>query len=103
MSRAGAPRFTSARLSMPTDTGGETLGERLKRLRTDLSRVRETIARAEGNGASFSLGGRAVTEIAYERARERERELMRDIEALEARLAGSVARPGIAVTVTRAD
>ena len=86
---------------MPTATGGETIGERLTRLRADLVRVRATIARAENNGQSNSMGGAAVTEIAYERALARERELTPQIAALEARLTGSGARPGIAVTVTR--
>lgn len=88
---------------MPTATGAETIGERLRRLRTDLARVRETLARAESNGQSFSLGGTAATEIAYERARARARELQTEIAALEARLAGSVARPGLAILVNRLD
>lgn len=86
---------------MPTDTGGETIGERLKRLRAELSRVRETIARAENNGAANNLGGTAVTEIAYERALGRQRELQAAIEQLEVRLSGSTARPGLAQLHTR--
>jgi hypothetical protein len=85
---------------MPTSTGAETIGERLKRLRTDLARVRETIARAESNGQANALGGTAVTEISYERAQVREQKLNSEIAALEARLAGSVVRAGIAQTKT---
>lgn len=88
---------------MPTPQGGETIGERLKRLRTDLTRVRETMARAETNGQANNLGGVQITEIAYERARARERELMAQISTLEARLAGSSARPGIAQLQTKFD
>lgn len=88
---------------MPTPTGAETIGERLKRLRTDLVRVRETLARAEHNGQANALGGTAITEIAYERARDRERELTAQIGGLEARLAGSRARPGLAVLQTKLD
>lgn len=88
---------------MPTATGAETIGERLKRLRTELSRVRDTLARSEGNGGAFNLGGTQVTEIAYERAQARERELAREIQTLEARLAGSAARPGFAQTATKLD
>lgn len=85
---------------MPTDTGAETISERLSRLRTDLARVRATIARSETNGSDFRLGGTAVTQIAYDRAISRERELSSQISALEARLSGSPARPGFAVTRT---
>jgi hypothetical protein len=73
---------------MPTEYGGETIDERLTRLRTTLTRVRGTIARHENNGAAWTTGGTTVTEISYERARDRERELMRDIRVLEARLGG---------------
>jgi hypothetical protein len=83
---------------MPTETGAETIGERLTRLRTDQARVRATIARHENNGAGFTMGGTTVTEIAYERALDRDRELSREIAGLEGRLAGSTARPGVAVT-----
>jgi hypothetical protein len=86
---------------MPTPTGAETINERLSRLRTELVRVRATIARSENNGGSSNIGGSALTEIAYERAIGRERQLGADIAALEARLSGSAARPGMAVTVTR--
>jgi hypothetical protein len=85
---------------MPTPTGAETINERLSRLRTDLVRVRASIARGENNGASSNIGGAGLTEIAYERLVERERKLGSDIAALEARLAGSAARPGIGVFVT---
>ena len=86
---------------MPTPTGAETINERLTRLRTELVRVRATIARSENNGSASNIGGAGLTEIAYERATERERKIGSDIAALEARLAGSAARPGLAVTVTR--
>lgn len=89
---------------MPTATGAETIGERLTRLRTELSRVRDTLARAEGNGASFAMGGSAgtqVTEISYERALKRRRELEREIGDLERRLAGGTrAAAGFATTKT---
>lgn len=88
---------------MPTDTGGETIAERLKRLRSELTRVRETIARVENNGAANNLGGVAVTEIAYERALGRQRELEQAIGQLEARLGGSSVRPGLAQLHTRFD
>lgn len=83
---------------MPTATGGETITERLTRLRAELARVRLVIERSENNGSSFNLGGTAVTQIAYERALDRERKLTADIATLDARLAGSPARPGLAVT-----
>ncbi len=86
---------------MPTVNGAETIGERLTRLRTDLARVRATIQRQETNGGSFNIGGTAVTQIAYERALQRERELTADIATLVARLSGSASRPGIALTQTR--
>lgn len=86
---------------MPTDTGAETIGERLKRHRAELSRVRETIARAETNGAMNALGGVTVTEIAYERALGRQRDLEASIAGLEARLAGSTVRQGIAILQTK--
>lgn len=88
---------------MPTSTGSETIGERLTRLRTELTRVRLTIERAETNGAAFNIGGTAVTEIAYDRAQGRRRELEREIATLEARLAGSGARPGVAQLQTKFD
>ena len=88
---------------MPTDQGAETISERLTRLRTQIGRVRDTIARHENNGQSFNLTGTAVTEIAYERALARERELAPQIATLEARLAGSRTRPGIAQIATTLD
>lgn len=88
---------------MPTPTGAETIGERLRRLRADLARVRETIARAETNGQANALGGVAITEIAYERAQTREQRLQAEITALEARLAGSRVRPGLAQLKTVLD
>ena len=86
---------------MPTATGGETIDERLTRLRADLARVRQTIARAVANGQGFSIGGTAVSQVAYDRALQRQRELEPQITALEARKAGTGARPGLAVTVTK--
>lgn len=88
---------------MPTSTGAETIGERLARLRAELARVRDTIARAEGNGAEWQMGGTAITEIAYERAQARRRELEAEISNLEARLAGSAARAGLAQIAVRLD
>jgi hypothetical protein len=85
---------------MPTETGGETIGEQLTRLRSSLVRARETIARAENNGQANNMGGALVTEISYDHALARARELEGQIAALEARLSGSKARPGIAVTRT---
>ena len=69
---------------MPTPTGAEPINERLFRLRTDLVRVRASIARGENNGASSNTGGVWLTEIAYEHLVERERKLAADISALEA-------------------
>lgn len=86
---------------MPTETGGETIGERLTRLRTALARVQQTISRAESNGQEFRIGlGTAVTQIAYEQAQERERKLTSEIRTLEARLAGA-APSRIAVAFTK--
>lgn len=86
---------------MPTAKGGETIGERLTRLRAELARVRQTIARNETNGGSFNMGGTQVTQIAYERALAREQSLQREIVGLEGRLAGTAARPGIALFATK--
>lgn len=86
---------------MPTATGAETIAERLTRLRADLTRVRATIARSETNGSEFRTGGTAVTQIAYERALDRERTIAAEISSLESRLAGSAARSGIVLTQTR--
>lgn len=86
---------------MPTTSGKETIAERLVRLRADLTRARATVARAENNGAANNIGGASVTEIAYDRARDRVRELERQIEALEGRLTGTARRPGMAQFVTR--
>jgi hypothetical protein len=74
---------------MPTATGSETIGERLDRLRVELTRVRATIERHETNGASFAIGGAAVTQVAYDRALARCARLEGQIRQLEARLAGS--------------
>lgn len=74
---------------MPTEQGGETIGERLTRLRESLTRVRDTIARAETNGTEVRIGlGTTVTQIAYEQAQTREKELEAQIAGLERRLAG---------------
>ena len=86
---------------MPTPTGAETIAEALTRLRADLVRVRNTIARAENNGQSNDIGGAQVTEIAYDRALTRAREISGQIANLEARLAGTSGRNGLAVTVTK--
>lgn len=86
---------------MPTEFGGETIGERLVRLRASLARVRDTIARSEANGAEARLGlGTSITQIAYERALERERELQADIARLERRLAGVHASERVALLKT---
>jgi hypothetical protein len=74
---------------MPTETGGETIGERLERLRASLANVRATISRSESNGAEARMGlGTHVTQVAYERAIEREKELEAAIARLERRLTG---------------
>ncbi|WP_438482738.1 hypothetical protein [Oleiharenicola lentus] len=85
---------------MPTSTGGETIGERLTRLRAALARVRRTIERSEDNGGAFTIGGSSVTQIAYERAIEREKELKSEIAALERRIAGG-ASPRMASLETK--
>jgi hypothetical protein len=85
---------------MPTENGAETIGERLQRLRAELVTTRAVIERSQANGADYALGGASVTEIAIERAEARERRLIRDIRSLEARLAGTPARPGLAHTQT---
>jgi len=83
-----------------TPTGGETIGERLARLRTEITRAREVIARVENNGASFNMGGVAITQAAYESAQVRERRLMLEISELERRLTGAVS-PRVAQIQTR--
>ena len=88
---------------MPTPNGGETIGEALTRLRTELVRVRETIARHENNGQAFNGAGIAVTEIAYERATDRERSLKSEIAGFEARLAGVGGSSRMAQTQTRVE
>ncbi len=88
---------------MPTTTGAETIAERLTRLRTALARVRGTIERHENNGSQWAMGGTAVTEIAYQSAQARQRELEREIATLEARLSGSATRPGVAQLATKLD
>jgi len=86
---------------MPTETGGETIDERLARLRAEQVAVRATIDRHHKNGQRFDIGGTSVTEIAYERAIRRERQLQADIIALEARLTGSLNRSGMTTLATR--
>lgn len=88
---------------MPTATGGETIDERLTRLRNELTRVRSTIERHENNGASFNIGGASVTQIAYDRAIKRERDLEAQIRTLEARKTGSRSGLRSAQTITRMD
>lgn len=89
---------------MPTANGSETIAERLVRKRADLVRVRATIENAENNGQAFTVqGGVSVTQIAYERAQKRERELSAEIATLERRLAGSAVSTVIARTQTRID
>jgi len=73
---------------MPTSSGGETRTEKLARLRTDLSRVRDTIARALNNGQTFNIGGTQVTQVAYEHAVRREQQLSQQVAALEASIEG---------------
>lgn len=77
---------------MPSPTGGETIGERLTRLRNDLTRCREVIARVENNGSSFNFSGVSVTQAAYESAINRERHLRYEIAALERRLTGAASQ-----------
>lgn len=76
---------------MPTTSGGETRGEKLTRLRTELASVRATIERSHKNGQSFSMPGASVTQVAYERAIARERQLERQISSLEAVVEGRAA------------
>lgn len=86
---------------MPGPLGQETIGERLNRLRAELARVRDTIARHENNGQSHNIGGAAgITEIAYERALKRQAGLEVDIATLEARLGGATQSSRIALTQT---
>lgn len=86
---------------MPGPLGEETIGERLQRLRVELTRARATIARHENNGQAHNIGGAAaITEIAYERALQRQANLEAEIATLENRLRGSTASPRIAKTST---
>ena len=86
---------------MPTAQGGETIAERLTRLRAELIRVRAALARGETNGTANNIGGAAaITEIAFERLERREGRLQEQITVLEARLAGSRVRSGFAVFKT---
>lgn len=63
--------------------------------------VRATIARAESNGQAFSVPWTQVTEIQYERALARQRELEQEIAQLEARRAVTRQRQGLATFGTR--
>lgn len=84
---------------MPGQFGEETIGERITRLRAALARVRETLARAETNGQASNIGGAAaITEIAYERALNRQTQLEQEISQLEARLNGQPVRSALATT-----
>jgi len=86
---------------MPTDQGGETIGERLDRKRAELSRVRATIARHETNGSEVRIGlGTQITQVAYEHALRREKDLAADIAALERRLAGATSAERLAILAT---
>jgi hypothetical protein len=87
---------------MPTPEGGETIGERLDRYRTELVRARAVIENAESNGQSFNVNGTGVTQIAYEQAQGRIRELESKIANLEIRLrTGGKTSRGIGLTVSR--
>ena len=77
-------------------TGGETIAERITRLRADLVRVRATIARSEDAGQQPSIGGVAVTEIAYERALKREASILQQLAELESRIGGGYNQTAIA-------
>lgn len=88
---------------MPTDTGAETIGERLARKRGELADARAVVTRSRRNGASFDVGGTAVTQIAIDRAREDVDRLESEIKTLEARLGGGRRKPGLARTVSRVD
>lgn len=84
---------------MPTATGGETIGERLTRLRAELVVLRAAHTRALKNGSSFSMGGVAVSSHAIESYRAQERALTSKIARLEARLSGTCDATNIANTV----
>jgi hypothetical protein len=86
---------------MPTATGGETIDERLTRLRTELSRVRNSISRGLDNGTAYQIGGVAMTEIRAEWKERREKQLEAEIRTLEARKAGSRSGLRSAQTITR--
>lgn len=87
---------------MPTEQGGETIGERLDRLRADLARVRHTVARQENNGAEKAMGlGTRISEVAYQDALQREKDLAADIRRLEARLAGVSSSERVALLQSR--
>lgn len=88
---------------MPTPQGGETIGERLTRLRSELVDARLVVRRASRNGQSFSVNGTAITEISIERAQERVDRLEAQIRTLESRLAGGSRPRGMAHTRTSID
>jgi len=85
---------------MPTPNGGETIKERRERLNIELARVRATIARVENNGSSFSMGGKTVTQAAYESALRREKSLQSELANLARRLGGG-APESVGQTVTK--
>ena len=101
--RAPLLPFRAIGITMPKPTGAETIAERLTRLRAALVRVRNTIARVEDNGQASNITGHAITELSYDRALKRERELTAEIAALEARLAGAAPATSAAQLVTRFD
>ena len=85
---------------MPTETGAETIGERLTRLRAERESARQVVARVEGVGQSWSMGGTAITAASYDAALRRISKLDAEIRALESRLTGVPDRSNIAVTRT---
>lgn len=70
------------------------------RLRTELASARQVVARVEGVGQNWSMGGVAVTAASYDAALRRIRTIEAEIRSLEARLTGVADRTAIAVTRT---
>lgn len=81
---------------MPTSTGGETIAERLTRLREELTVVRATIDRTMKNGQTFGIRGTTMSQIAFDHVTRREAKLNTEIQSLENRLSNSGARSGLA-------
>ncbi|MEO0797175.1 MAG: hypothetical protein AAFX93_18635 [Verrucomicrobiota bacterium] len=81
--------------------GRETIDERIDRLEAELDRVRVTIANHENNGQSFNISGTAITQVAYEKALDRQGKLERLIDALYSRKEGSHKPSAPGQTVTR--